>query len=220
MTDDVRWFIYTLSSPRRPEKVRYVGSTVCPKERARTHLSDARTRKRNYPIHKWMRALLAKNLAPIMTVIDDGVGKKTRIIRESYWILFHRKKFSDILNVSDGWNPTVPVASRKRAGDKLRGRTLSPEHCLKISLAKIGTKRPDIAERNRHSGISRIGKKMNLSDAERARRAEHGRAKLVEMRENMTDETRAIISRKASIQMKAVWAARRLGAQNDGSGAN
>ena len=73
------WVVYTLSDPRVPDAVRYVGVThESPARRLGRHLSDARGMKGTHHSACWIRSLLREGVVPVLRVIDGGVGEGDR----------------------------------------------------------------------------------------------------------------------------------------------
>jgi hypothetical protein len=105
---------------------------------------------------------------------------------------------------------TVSTEARQRAGEKLKGRQFSPDHRRRISEAKTGMKRPDIAERNSRSGEWLRGRKLVISKQERQRRREAGKLAVANLRnwQSITDKEKDAISNEARIKMKKVWSQR------------
>ena len=58
--------IYCLYDPSTME-ARYVGKSVNPEGRLKTHIWDAK-RMNCYPVHKWINKLLAKGITPLVGV--------------------------------------------------------------------------------------------------------------------------------------------------------
>lgn len=168
------WTIYGLHDPRTGA-IRYVGfTTATPAKRLKGHISHALTDRR-LPVHRWIAKLLRLGLFPFVSELEHGEGEWES--RERWWIAHFRLINLDMLNVGDGGEFSVPDEARKRAGAKLKNRYFSPEHRARISAAKMGCKRPDVIIRNRTTQPALLrGKTLNLTDAERARRAEACRA--------------------------------------------
>lgn len=198
------WVIYGLRSGEG-KPIRYVGYTTDPDERLRQHVSAGRCGNKDLLVCRWVAALLAKGITPQMVILERGTGDGWQDAERRH--IASRKR---LLNVSEGGNqPAIPAASRKRAGEKLRTRVFTEEHRRRISDAKRGLKRPDIAERNRTWLAERLrGKKMNLSAEERERRRLSIPNPAKAWRE-MAPEERQRRSEMAREQMKRVWAERR-----------
>lgn len=162
-----KWHIYGLYEPGK-QHVRYVGYTIDPHGRLLRHISNARVRRRNYPLYDWIRSLLKRDLKPEMRILESGDGDGWQEA-EKRWISEYRP--AGLFNITEGgYSAVIPPQSRKRAGEKLKTRVFTDEHKARLSEAKKGRPRPDNAARNRIIAAGNIGKKMNLSDAERTRR--------------------------------------------------
>jgi hypothetical protein len=146
-----------------------------------------------------LRELQAEGLEPVLEILQWDNGLSTWQDAEMQAIARHQP---DLNVLRGGQCARIPSESRKRAGEKLRGRTLSPEHRKKISEAKQGTKRPDMATVNRKIAVRNVGRKMNLSDEERARRSawmkKLGRPKL-------TTEQEAARRERISLATRDQW---------------
>lgn len=120
--------IYVLIDPRTNE-YRYIGKTVVSlKERLRGHFSQSmRTKK---PGHKenWIRGLLAKNVKPVIKVIEV-CSEENWQDRERYWIAFGKKEGWPITNLSpggDGWHgPRHNDEFKKELSEKMKGNNYS-----------------------------------------------------------------------------------------------
>ena len=205
------WFIYGLRL--NGSEIRYIGATRSLEKRAREHLYDAFGRGKKHPVQQWIRSLPTDSVIEVVC-LESGAGDG-RDLAERRWISSLRMSSPRrLLNVLDGGLAFVPPAARKQAGEKLKGRYFSPEHRRRISEAKKGCKRPDVAARNIALGPRLKGKKLNITPEERIRRSERGRKVIAKLRQNLTDDQRRIIAEKASRQMIAEWQ-RRRGAVNE-----
>jgi len=91
-------FIYVLKDPRSGG-VCYVGSSVNPKARVEEHIWEAKNRTSGVRSLKaeWINDLLKNSLRPQIEVIE--MTERARgAERESYWILFYKKKNPQLLN--------------------------------------------------------------------------------------------------------------------------
>jgi hypothetical protein len=63
--------IYTLSDPRNPSVIRYVGSTYDPHKRLISHVSTVTTGKsKNKNLEAWILELVVDDLTPVLQVIE------------------------------------------------------------------------------------------------------------------------------------------------------
>lgn len=205
-----RWFIYVLKQPDSGA-VRYVGWTRDPQKRFKRHLGKARTMEVDYPVCRWLKKLLDAHLVPVMQIVEEGVGDWEAV--EQRWIEKFRSEGADLLNVALGGHFALPPASRAKAGLKLRGRKLAPEHVAAVAAQLRGKKRPgSMLEVNRRNGYARRGKKMlGLTEAGREARRANGRrniAVLHELRRQESREVAAARNAKISESMRRVWATR------------
>ena len=198
------WAIYGLRESETAS-IQYIGFSRDPSERLRTHLSAARCGK-NYRVYDWIRGLLDQGITPVMTILETGFGDGWRSA-ERRWIACHE---TPLLNVSrGGGEPANTPASRAAMREKLKGRVFTDEWKAKISASKKGGKRPDNAARNVASGPTRVGKKLNLTDEQRARRSERAKAMPRNYWANISPEERARRSAQSRAQMQRVWSERR-----------
>ncbi len=202
---DKRWAIYVLRDPTT-NRVRYVGFTSDPKRRLRSHITQASSPK--FPVNVWVAKLLRNGARPTFQIIEEGIGGEWSE-RERFYIASYRQQQTDLLNLSDGGYSDIPSASRARAGLKLKTRYFSPEHRKKISEAKQGmtyAKWSDQAYVNHREAMAlRCGEKMNLTEAERRRRAEAIK-NAPRAWETATAEQKAEIAGKIGASVKTVWA--------------
>jgi len=192
-------YIYALIDPR-DERVRYVGQTVNPARRFRSHLADKSV---STPKRDWLDELLLLGLMPIMEVVEE-CQKGTVDEKEVYWIAYYRNLNTDLLNVLDGgsWQGTMSDAIRARMSNRHKGCTLTNEHKKKISDSLKG--RTHTNERKKKISDARKGQahtdetKKKISDAlkghtftDEARKnisdAGKGRTHTEEARKNMSD---------------------------------
>jgi hypothetical protein len=93
--------IYTLSDPRYPNDIRYVGQTI---KKLNTRLSIhiapksliSKTHKNN-----WIKSLLEVNIIPLINLIEE-VNDDEWSIREIYWINYYKSIGYKLTNSTDG----------------------------------------------------------------------------------------------------------------------
>jgi len=118
-------YIYTLLDPRNGQ-VNYVGKTINPKLRFRTHLKPSslcNEIKKNV----WIKSLLQFNLKPELSILEK-VTMSNWQQRERYWIKFYRKQNPNLTNTTSGGAGVID------------GAYFSPEARRKISLTHKGNK--------------------------------------------------------------------------------
>lgn len=93
-------YIYTLSDPRMPDSVRYVGVTIHPPQRLREHIASGRKDNRTHRTY-WIASLLQQTQIPTMSVIEE-VTEETWEDRERYWISRYRELGCALVNSTDG----------------------------------------------------------------------------------------------------------------------
>ncbi len=138
------WVIYTLSDPRNPGAVRYVGITHqrCSKRLAK-HLELARKDLRSSHLINWLRKLMASEAKPLMVVIHAGSGDTWGSV-ESWWISWHRVRGHQLTNATEGGEGCPGHAVTAEARAKIRaareGKPLSAEHRAKVAAGNRGKK--------------------------------------------------------------------------------
>ena len=125
-----QWAIYTLSDPRTPDVVRYVGVTHDkPSNRLARHVSCARKRA-VYHSSKWVRSLLLERLTPEMRIVQQGSGAGWEDA-ERCWIALHRAQGSPLTNHAEGGRGPLGCARSPETREKLaaanRGKKQNPE---------------------------------------------------------------------------------------------
>ena len=207
---DSAWCVYGLTDPRNGE-VRYIGFTYQLARRLREHERRALRNEIDYPVARWIRALHAAGLRFGHTVFAEGRGgwddTEERLIAE------HRAAGARLLNVLDTKHFIPPPESRRRAGEKLRGRRQTPEHIKNSADARRGKPRPHTRGKRGPSPLRGIP--LNISSEERERRREAGRVagriNGAAMWASMSPEDRKNRSAAARAQMRRVWEERKAG---------
>jgi hypothetical protein len=192
--------IYALVDPR-DQRVRYVGFSRDPRQRLIKHIKNAREGKLQFPVVAFVQELIAAGLVPAVRVLEVGVT----IERESHWIQQFRQNEPDLLNLSDGGIFSIPAEARKRAGQKLRGRTASAEARQRISASKLGKKRINLPrqwyESMRRLGDRRRGKARVLS--------ENAKKQLILNGQRQIHHLRALTPEQQSLKAQKAWKTRR-----------
>ena len=147
------WVIYTLSDPREPEAVRYVGITHQKLgSRLACHLHCARTGNNNHR-HNWLRKLLADGVVPLMVVIDSGTGDGWGAV-ESWWIQWYRNRGFNLTNATDGGEGALGnrhnAETRAQMSKSRMGLKLSAQTIAQMAAGRVGMKQtPDrVAKKN------------------------------------------------------------------------
>lgn len=136
------WVIYTLSDPRAPEAIRYVGKTCRkPEYRLKGHLHYARG-PANTKLTCWIRSLLKDNVLPAIGIIDVGSPEEDWAEAERKWIAHYRTLGHRLVNGTDGGEGglghIVSAETRDKISMSNKGRFPSAETRLKQSEAKKG----------------------------------------------------------------------------------
>jgi predicted GIY-YIG superfamily endonuclease len=92
-------YIYTLSDPRDPDAVRYVGVTINPHKRLREHMSlTVKSKSHN---GYWLKGLKSLGLVATWRIIDS-VSNEQANEREQYWVAAYKKQGANLTNATDG----------------------------------------------------------------------------------------------------------------------
>lgn len=186
-TEPRPWVIYTLSDPRTPDTVRYVGITHGTLEdRLKTHIYLSRTGKLRTHTVYWIRSLLRDGVEPLIKVIDGGIGSGWEA-SEVGWIAWYKEQGSNLTNHTAGGEESVGRPNSPETRAKIRvaklGKKLSPEHRAKIALAGLGRK-PSPETRAKLSA-SKLGNNPSSEARAKISAAHLGRKHSPEARANM-----------------------------------
>lgn len=131
-------YIYTLSDPRTPTIIRYVGQTKHPRNRLRNHCRERNSK--NVDKHTWIQNIINLHLKPRMEILDV-VNENEWQFWEKYWISQIRTWGFNLLNISEGgcgnYNPTIE--SRKKTSDQVTNfwkNLATKERFEKLKLAQ------------------------------------------------------------------------------------
>lgn len=112
-------YVYALVDPSNHE-IRYVGRAYDPKSRYKGHLrgalklADDGLVGKTYCKH-WMRSLLAKELKPILQILEECDGVEQVCLQEDYWIEHYRSQGHRLTNIAKGG--LAPMAGRKHTAE-------------------------------------------------------------------------------------------------------
>jgi len=116
-------YIYRLLDPR-DRQIKYVGKTVDPRGRYQDHC-EARTNM--LPVSRWVKCLKAKNLKPILEIIEH-CNEESWIASEIWWIAHFKRLGAQLLNITAGGDSSygggkgqvIPPERRARISNSLR----------------------------------------------------------------------------------------------------
>ncbi len=158
-------FIYILKDPVTGE-IRYVGKTNDPEKRFLNHLSDREINHRT----NWIKSLLKREVTPAIEIIDEVLDEHWQQW-EVAWIEYFREQGCPLLNGTPGGDgppcgenhPNFgkrqsPELVEKRVAP-LRGRKMTAEQKLKISITNTGKKRTP--EQCKNISMSLMGRKLS-----------------------------------------------------------
>lgn len=124
-------FIYTLNDPTT-KKIRYVGKTKNPRKRLASHIEDLK-RTRSHRAN-WMRSLLNQGISPEMEIVDEVLEVEWPMWEAAY-IQFFLEQGCELVNATFGGE-----GGNGANGGWNKGIKFSKATCLKMSIAKKGTK--------------------------------------------------------------------------------
>jgi hypothetical protein len=149
--------IYGLVHPDTLE-VRYVGKTVRPEARLKSHAAAAR-RGVKLPVYYWWNKCLAQ-VGHAPSFVRLGEGDSAEEIR---WIADLRAQGARLLNLTAG-------------GDGLVGLPRSPEHCARISATLTGRRGlKHTPEARANMARSHLGRIFSPETREKIRAAQRGK---------------------------------------------
>ena len=127
-------FIYALKDPR-DGNVRYVGRSFAPEKRYKAHLREGGDTHKA----RWIKQLMDLKSQPELEILE--------CVAASDWSEAERRwmaKYDNLTNSCSGGygllNPTAETRLKMRA--RKFGKTLTKEHCAKVSAALKGKKKP------------------------------------------------------------------------------
>lgn len=165
---------YTLSDPRTPDIIRYLGKTSQEKIQRRLdqHVCDAkRAQKRKIKSnhnYNWIQSLLKDGLKPLIIEIDRiEVSKESKewVILEKYWISQLKTWGFKLTNLTDGGdgnqNQVVSKETIEKRAAQIRGIPRDEETRKRISESHKGKiKTEEHIENIRKSIIKKQGRKI------------------------------------------------------------
>jgi hypothetical protein len=110
-------YIYTISSSREPNRIRYIGQTNDVRGRIWKHRSDM-SKYINLPLYRWMNSVVSNGFEILYTV--EFCSSATKIDDLEYELIRYFGKCS-LLNLSEG-------------GDSRTGYVFTPEQLEKIKI--------------------------------------------------------------------------------------
>lgn len=205
------WAIYVLEDPRDGE-VRYVGVSIDPKRRLKSHKHAPRSKTESHT-HKarWVATLERDGLAPRLRVIEEGDGDWVEA--EMRWIASYRAAGARLTNLSDGGEgaighaPTdetrarMAEAQRALGGANRLGKTHTNESKRAISEKKTGVPNPNGA-------AARTGTKRSAESLAKQSATTMGHA--------VSDETKRKISAAHMGKIMSAETRARIGAASKG----
>jgi hypothetical protein len=127
--------IYSLVDPRS-DHVRYIGQTNNPTNRLACHCRQWRKRTKR---GLWIAELRDVGLRPRLEGLEVAETELQASILEGFWISSLRAAGANLVNIADVNDD--PTTWRKAVSQANRGRSLTPEHRVKIGAHRLGEKR-------------------------------------------------------------------------------
>lgn len=180
-------YVYALYDIRDHLDIRYIGQSVRPEIRLKSHLADSMSNRKNYPVNYWIRKVIRSGSSIGMDIITCCSMEYITDI-ETFYISFYRDSgFFKIMNVSlcGGLHRSIPrdgglsmrgksigtiealrKSREKQRINRLNGIGMSDETKRKISVSKVGVPRPPVTDEFRHK-ISALMKGKPKSDLHR-----------------------------------------------------
>jgi hypothetical protein len=166
-------YFYTLTDPRNPENIRYIGKTIQKlARRLDQHVSytkrSIKNGKRSHNIN-WINSLLKEDIRPVISEIDCyecDDDSKDWIIFEKYWISQFKSWGFKLTNETDGGdgnqNQVFSKESQEKKAKKLRGVPRPKDVREKISKSHKGKiKTDEHIENIRKTIIAKQGRPIN-----------------------------------------------------------
>ncbi len=182
------WVIYVLIDPR-DGRVRYVGKTICLKKRLSSHIKEAMNgKKHNHRLH-WIRDLVYSSFLPIGVILEIGIGNGWANA-ERKWIQTFKDAGASLVNGTNGGDGTDGHIQSQETRAKIslihRGKTISPEHRDKLSIA--GRKRFESLDARTKISVIHIGKHLSPEHRAKISIANRGKPKSLEHRMKMSTQ--------------------------------
>jgi hypothetical protein len=141
--EDNSFKIYSLSDPREPEKVRYIGQTCKSlKTRLSRHIDKV---KREYPRNHrvcWINSLLKEGVKPIIYLIEDDLSKNDAFIKEQHYIKIFKSFGCKLVNTSEGGEyHHTSDESRKKISEKNTKIKITKEELYNMYVVKEMTQK-------------------------------------------------------------------------------
>lgn len=171
-------YVYVLTDPRKPDDVRYVGVTENPKRRLKKHIADVN--HQNNHRTNWIKSLLADEVVPIMTIIDETDSENWAQC-EIGWIAYYRGLGCNLVNSTDGGEGTRGIVRSEETRRKISQSVSNPSEETRRKMSEAGRNRPPISEETRRKMSE--GRRGENSPSYGKRHSEETRRKLSELNE-------------------------------------
>lgn len=130
--------VYTLSDPREPDNIRYVGKTVCKLLRTRLNQHVCTSKSRSNHTQCWISSLLRIGLRPEIRLLEE-VSVTDWERTEIYWISQFRCWGFDLTNSTEGGvTPFTTPKVQFKARQKSISALSKPVACYGLSGILLG----------------------------------------------------------------------------------
>ena len=205
MTTIKKPIIYALAEPNS-DVIRYVGQTIDLKQRLSAHYTPIRLVQRTHH-NDWIKSLKTKDQKADVIILQEASNEDELNQLEIMWIAYCRALGFDLTNGTDGGDGAQ------------RGRSISEEHKIQISIANSGERNgmfgKTISESTRQKiSLSRKGLKMRPCSEEHKRKislANTGRKFTEEHKRKLSEIAKGRPGKKLSEETK-----RKIGAASSG----
>lgn len=196
--------VYGLCDPRTGA-LRYIGKTTGSlKRRYNHHISNAAlaAAKKTHK-SRWIMSLKSLGLTPVVVVIRDGISDADLNEAERHHIRQFKSAGCRLTNGTDGGDGASGYKHTRESKDKSsksqKGRTLSIEHRLKISIAmkSHGKQNPEHVKK-RTAWMK--GREISREHREKLRKANLGKKIPPSVRDKMADSIRRYWAQKKACE--------------------
>lgn len=135
--------VYTLSSGKAPEQIRYVGRTKHsdPAKRLKDHLWNAKKGK-PYHVYNWIRQVQSNGDFIVISIVEEDLSWEDSAIAEMRHIETLRSQGYDLTNMTLGGEGSLGVIRSEEYRRKLsashKGKVFSSEHLENLRQVWIG----------------------------------------------------------------------------------
>lgn len=194
-----KFLIYVLSDPLTGQ-IRYVGKSSSGTQRPLHHATPNKLKKDRTYKGNWIRSLLAKNLRPVIEIVEEFDDSTKLNESEIFYISYFKSlgfKLTNLTNGGDGPSGIKFSEEHKRKiGEAHRGKTVSVETREKIRRNALN-RSPDSIRKGVETRTLNGNYKMSCETREKIGNSLRGRVFSAEHRKNLSDARRRQLAREA-----------------------